>query len=70
MDVYVDGVGKRVVAKTSRPDVAAAYSGAGAAHGFSVKLPAKTGSHSVCVYAIDSQAGANTTLGCRTVKVP
>ncbi|MDT0211827.1 hypothetical protein [Curtobacterium sp. BRD11] len=70
VDVYVDGVGKRVVAKTSRPDVAAAYSGAGAAHGFSVKLPAKTGSRSVCVYAIDSQAGANTTLGCRTVKVP
>lgn len=70
VDVYVDGVGKRVVAKAARPDVAAAHAGAGAAHGFSVKLPAKAGSRSVCVYAIDSQAGANSTLGCRTVKVP
>jgi len=67
--VYVDGKAVRAAkASLSRPDVERAY-GNGAAHGFDVSVPATAGSHSVCVYAIDSAGGANTSLGCRSVDV-
>src|SRR6478736_6970316 len=66
--VYVDGVGRAVTADLPRPDVGAAF-GKGSAHGFAVTIPATGGSHSVCVYAINTPAGANATLGCRTVAV-
>ncbi|MFB7893123.1 hypothetical protein ACFC1I_13050 [Microbacterium sp. NPDC056044] len=67
--VYVNGVGKGYTADVSRPDVAAAYPGYGDRHGFVVQVPASTGTHQVCVYAIDSAGGANPTLGCRSVTV-
>ncbi len=66
--VYVDGAGRSVRADRSRPDIAAAY-GRGDKHGFSVTIPAAPGSHTVCAYAIDSSAGGNTPLDCRTVVV-
>ncbi|NII42224.1 hypothetical protein E9228_002882 [Curtobacterium flaccumfaciens] len=69
VDVYVDGVGKRVLARAVRYDVDAAYPGAGAQHGWTLKVAAKKGARSVCAYAIDSQGGPNATLGCRTVTV-
>ncbi|WP_299952286.1 N-acetylmuramoyl-L-alanine amidase [uncultured Modestobacter sp.] len=68
--VYVDG--KPMVAWTagrSRPDVAAAYPGAGSAHGYSGTLTASAGDHQVCVYAINRGPGSNAGLGCRTVTV-
>lgn len=68
--VYVDGVGAGVLtADQDRPDVAAAFPGAGAAHGFAGSVPAVGhGNHTVCLYAINAGAGsANTTLGCRVV---
>jgi hypothetical protein len=66
--VYVDGVGQAVAAGRSRPDVAAAYPGAGPAHGFSTVMTLSPGQHQVCVYAIDLDSNwRNTPFGCRSV---
>ncbi|WP_157490041.1 hypothetical protein [Frigoribacterium sp. Leaf186] len=65
--VYVDGRGAGVVrAGATRGDIARAYPGWGAAHGFSTTITAAPGS-TVCTYGIDSSKGENTTLGCRVV---
>ncbi|HTZ45543.1 MAG TPA: hypothetical protein VMB79_16915, partial [Jatrophihabitans sp.] len=40
-----------------------------AQHRYSLAVPVAEGSHTVCVYAINSGAGANSTLGCQTVVV-
>jgi len=69
--VYVDGRGA-AVARADRPrdDVAAAFPGYGAAHGFEIDTPVPLGRHEVCLYAIDAAApGPNSALGCRTVTV-
>ena len=56
----------RATATASRPDVAGAYPGWGADHGYSVSVPATPGQQ-VCTYAINTLQGtSNTTLGCRT----
>jgi hypothetical protein len=70
VDVYANGVGvARLLANGSRPDVAAAFSAAGASHGFNVLLPITGGN--VCVYAINIGAGdRNPLLGCRVVPGP
>ncbi len=71
VDVYVDGqFSTRVLANGNRPDVAAAFPGFGAAHGFTATVPATGGTHSVCVFLINTGAGnANPSLGCRTIAV-
>lgn len=69
VDAYVGTAGKNLIANLSRPDVARAYSGVGALHGYSATLPAKKGNNQVCVYAIDSQGGTNTQLQCKVVAV-
>ncbi|MFC8191180.1 N-acetylmuramoyl-L-alanine amidase [Cellulomonas sp. NPDC057328] len=66
--VYLDGVGRSVRADARRGDIAAAF-GRGDRHGFEVTLPAAPGQHQLCVYGINTPAGPNTTLGCRTVSV-
>ncbi|HEY3438908.1 MAG TPA: hypothetical protein VGK35_14580 [Actinotalea sp.] len=66
--MYVDGSSQAFVANASRPDVDAFYH-LGALHGFVATMPAATGTHSVCLYAINATPGTNTTLGCRTVTV-
>lgn len=71
--VYVDGrfagLGR---ADGNRPDVAAAFPGYGAAHGFDVTVPVSYGGrHQVCVYSINVGVGSvNPLLGCRTVTLP
>jgi hypothetical protein len=68
--VYVDGRAAAVTANTSRPDVGAAFPGAGSAHGFSHSRTVSPGVHSVCVYAIDvGNSARNTRLGCRSIAV-
>jgi len=69
--VYVDGANVAMLtADRSRPDVAAARPGAGAAHGFQVEVPVAPGKRTVCVYAINvGQGGENPLLGCRPVDV-
>ncbi|OZB81465.1 MAG: hypothetical protein B7X32_16755 [Microbacterium sp. 13-71-7] len=63
---YIDGVGVAKTADQSRPDVAAAYPGSGDKHGFSAMIPAGSGSHLVCAYAINDAVGNNTLLACRS----
>ncbi|MET0434556.1 MAG: N-acetylmuramoyl-L-alanine amidase [Cellulomonas sp.] len=65
--VYVDGRGYWTTTQVARPDVARAVAGAGPNQGFSLSVPAASGNHQVCVVAVNSPAGANTSLGCRTV---
>jgi hypothetical protein len=70
VDVYVDGVGRRVAANVARSDMAKAYPAYGAAHGFSASIAAAPGPHQVCVYAINVGAGSgNPTLQCATAEV-
>jgi hypothetical protein len=71
-DVYVDGqFAARVLANGSRPDVGAAFPGAGDAHGWSYSAAASPGAHTVCAFVIDLEIPTrNTPLGCRQVTVP
>jgi hypothetical protein len=71
--VYVDGAAVgAVTAGLDRPDVAAAYPGAGSRHGFEASFESPgPGRHEVCVYAINQNAGTvNPQLGCRAVDAP
>jgi hypothetical protein len=67
--VYVDGHAALSLAATgSRPDVGRVFA-KGDNHGFSATLGAVPGTHQVCVYAINTPAGTNPTIGCRNVVV-
>jgi GH25 family lysozyme M1 (1,4-beta-N-acetylmuramidase) len=69
--VYVDGAGYAITANGVRNDVASAFPGYGNAHGFTARLPATPGPHTVCAYGINSAGGGtNSTLGCKQVTVP
>jgi hypothetical protein len=66
VDVYANGVGLgRIQATGVRNDVAKAYPGYGAAHGFDLSIPIAGGT--VCVYGINAGAGGNSLIGCRNV---
>jgi hypothetical protein len=77
MHAYVGGQagaagaeGHAFTASVSRPDVAAAYPGAGDAHGLDVTFEtALRGTQPVCLYAINISAGGNQLLGCKTVAI-
>ena len=57
-----------VLANGYRPDIAAKYPSSGGNHGFLVNVLAPAGTHTVCVYAINSGAGTgNPAIGCRTL---
>jgi subtilisin family serine protease len=66
--VYADGVGvATTVAGGWRPDVAAAFPGYGAGHGYALTLVLPPGTRALCAYGINVGLGANVLLGCRTV---
>ena len=67
--IYVDGVwAGATTADARRPDVAAAYPGWSADHGFSATVGAGPGAHTVCAFAINTGPGStNPVLGCRNV---
>jgi spore germination protein YaaH len=67
--LYVDGAKSlQQVASASRPDVAAAFPGFGANHGFSFPVSTKPGKHTVCAFGLNTGAGTtNTLLGCQSV---
>jgi hypothetical protein len=74
--VYVDnGFAAATVADRERPDIAQAFPGAGATHGFDVVVPAAPGARNMCAYAINiDETGKvdpslNRVLGCRSVEV-
>jgi hypothetical protein len=59
------------VATQSRSDVLAKYPLAGSKHGFDISFPTlKNGPQPVCVYALNTGAGADVLLGCKTASVP
>ncbi|HEV7191908.1 MAG TPA: fibronectin type III domain-containing protein [Jatrophihabitantaceae bacterium] len=57
------------VANLTRPDVAAAYPAAGAAHGFTAKYFVAQGSHTICMSAVNISYGYNRHLICGTITV-
>lgn len=67
--VYVGATGHPMEASQNRPDVGAAWSGYGDAHGFSTDFPLADGSYTACGYAIGSDGGGNSAVGCRSVVV-
>ncbi len=64
----VDGTDTTAPANTSRPDVGTFF-GIGPDHGYTVTAPTTVGTHAVCLTAINTPAGTNTTIACRTVTV-
>lgn len=66
LHVYVDGRfagGYR--AEVPRADLGGSYPGYGINHGFGITVPASTGTHDVCVYALNEGSGSNNTqLAC------
>jgi hypothetical protein len=66
VDLYVDGkYVSTVAADGPRPDVGAAWPAYGAAHGFSVALPAlSSGRHTVCAYGVTTDNQPAPELGC------
>ncbi|HEY0168297.1 MAG TPA: fibronectin type III domain-containing protein [Jatrophihabitans sp.] len=70
VEIYDNGsYATAVIARASRPDVGLALPTAGPNHGFTVSYAGKTGVHEVCALALNHVGGANTELGCRTVRV-
>jgi hypothetical protein len=68
--VYVGSRGVNIGGDRDRPDIAKAFPGYGAAHGFDVTVPAPVGRHRVCAYAINYGPGSShTLLGCQDVTV-
>jgi hypothetical protein len=68
--LYVDGVFLgSAPADVVRGDIGAAFPGYGAAHGYQFQLgPVGGGAHAVCTYGINTAAGTNRLLGCRTIQ--
>lgn len=73
--IYVDRpngttTGVAVAANTNRPDIANAFPGAGAAHGYATNIPiSSAGTYRVCAYSVASSAfgQVSESLGCKTV---
>lgn len=63
LHVYADGkVVRWLVADQSRPDVDAAFPGAGDRHGFSTVIPLPEGRHTITVYAINVLDGSESPI--------
>ncbi len=70
LHIYVDGAFAGLVnANTDRPDIAQAFPGYGAAHGFDGFVSMSPGFHTVCAYGINAGTGTNSLVGCRWVMV-
>ncbi|MCX7521029.1 hypothetical protein OSC27_01920 [Microbacterium sp. STN6] len=66
--VSIDGVRTTISANGDFAGTDAKYPGAGDNHGFSVSLPASSGSHNVCVF-FSRNGGGEIQWGCTTVAV-
>jgi hypothetical protein len=75
VDIYIDKpsggtIGTEVTASTTRNDIASAFPGAGAAHGFSAQIPVNApGTYRVCAFAIGTSVfgSGSALLDCRSV---
>jgi len=66
--VYLNRQGAAIlIASDYRWDVGAAYPNLGSYHGYGTGLAAGPGTHEACVYGINTGAGDNTQIECRTV---
>jgi hypothetical protein len=64
---YVDNqFAGETTAAGSRPDVAGAFPGYGANHGYEADVNVPAGKHTVCAYGINVGPGGNRLLGCTT----
>jgi hypothetical protein len=72
VDAYIDGVGSTIgLASNPRADLAVAFPNSGADHGYSHEFDGlSTGTHQVCIYAINIGPGGNSLLSCNNVVVP
>jgi hypothetical protein len=69
--VYVDGgFFAAMTAAGDRPDVAQAYPAYGPNHGFNGAWALGPGMHTICLYAINTPAGPNPSLGCHQWNQP
>jgi hypothetical protein len=66
VQVYVDHTPTILTADGYRPDIAAVYRN-GDRHGFTATIPATDGTHTVCIYGINTPTGTNPLLACKTV---
>lgn len=67
---YVDGkYFTQSIASLPRPDVAKSYPSAGPNHGYSMLLALASGTHQICVNAINVGPGSTVQLRCSTVTV-
>jgi hypothetical protein len=68
MHVYIDGVGYNIKANKSRPDLS--FLGYGPLHSLNQTFTVPGGTHSVCVYGINTVGpGSNVFLGCMSVSM-
>lgn len=65
---YVGASARSSMANQPRPDLARFFPSTN--HGYTATVPVNPGTHSVCVYAINTPVGANPSTGCRTVTIP
>ncbi len=70
VQMYIDSRANTVTwAGQPRPDVGAVFPAAGPNHGYSLTMATTPGSHTVCLYAINTGPGTSRPLGCRAVNV-
>ena len=70
VQMYIDARANALTwADLSRPDVGAAYTSYGPNHGYTLTMATTSGTHTVCLYGINSGPGASIVLGCRAVTV-
>lgn len=68
---YLDGaVAATVTASVPRPDLLTSQPQVGPAAGYSFSIPASTGSHNVCLWALNIGVGNNKLLGCAALSTP
>ncbi|PZF58998.1 hypothetical protein DEJ23_04315 [Curtobacterium sp. MCSS17_008] len=67
--VRIDGKARTFTANLSRSDVQSTYPAYSSKRGFDRTWTVAAGQHKVCVTAVNTGAGANASLGCRTVSV-
>ena len=71
VQMYIDGHANALTwANMPRPDVGAAYPKAGPNHGYTLTMQTTPGTHTVCLYAINTGPGTSVGLGCRATTVP
>src|SRR5699024_65693 len=69
--VYVNGQpAAATTADGERADIANAFPGYGASHGFDLTVPASGTVNNVCVYGINIGPGTNKLIACRTLTTP